>query len=61
MILALAFALDRGFGDEPGERAAAIIADYPALSVERARAQVRRARLEPLYRDALALIGGTAG
>jgi hypothetical protein len=58
MILALAYALDRGFGDEPGEQAAAIIAEYPALSVERARAEVRRTRLEPLYREALSALAG---
>ncbi|HEY0270145.1 MAG TPA: DUF2336 domain-containing protein [Sphingomonas sp.] len=56
MIIALAYALDRGFGDEPGEAASAIIAEYGALGVERARAEVRRVRLEPHYREALAAL-----
>ncbi|HEY0270146.1 MAG TPA: DUF2336 domain-containing protein [Sphingomonas sp.] len=60
MIVALACALDRGFGEEPGERAATILADYESLGVERARAEVRRARLEPQYREALALLSGAA-
>ena len=56
MILALALALDRGFGEDPADRAAAIIQDFGALTVDRARTEVRHARLEPHYRDALAAI-----
>jgi hypothetical protein len=60
MILALALALDRGFGVDPGEVAAMLVDGYAALSVEAARADVRRARLEPRYRDALAALAGRA-
>ncbi len=58
MILALALGLDRGFGADPADRAAAIVEAYSALPVERARAEVRRARLEPHYRDALTALSG---
>jgi hypothetical protein len=60
MIVTLAFVLDRGLGEEPGARAAAIVADYDLLAVERARVEVRRARLEPAYRDALGRLSGPA-
>ncbi len=58
MILALALGLDRGFGPDPAEGAATLIEGYAALSAERARSEVRRARLEPHYRDALAALAG---
>ncbi|WBO23659.1 DUF2336 domain-containing protein [Sphingomonas abietis] len=58
MVLALALALDRGFGPDPAEAAASLIEGYTGLPVERARAEVRRARLEPHYRDALAALAG---
>jgi hypothetical protein len=58
MVLALALALDRGFGPDPAEAAATLVEGYGALSVERARGEVRRARLEPHYRDALAALAG---
>lgn len=58
MILALALGLDRGFGPDPADRAAAIVEAYGALPVDRARGEVRRARLEPHYRDALAALAG---
>jgi hypothetical protein len=35
-----------------------LVEDYGVLPVERARAEVRRARLEPHYRDALAALAG---
>ena len=58
MILALALGLDRGFGPDPADAAAALVEGYAALPVDRARADVRRARLEPHYRDALAALAG---
>lgn len=58
MVLALALALDRGFGADPADHAATLIEGYNALTVERARAEVRRARLEAHYRDALAALTG---
>jgi hypothetical protein len=58
MVLALSLALDRGFGPDPAEGAATLVEGYGALSVDRARAEVRRARLEPHYRDALAALAG---
>lgn len=58
MIVALALALDRGFGPDPAEAAADIVARFEALAPERAVADVRRARLEPHYREALALLEG---
>jgi hypothetical protein len=58
MVLALALALDRGFGTDPAETAANLVEGYTGLSVERARAEVRRTRLEPHYRDALAALSG---
>jgi hypothetical protein len=51
MILALALA--RGGEGDPAYAAAALIESFDALPVDRARAIVRRARLEPHYRDAL--------
>ena len=60
MILALALGLDRGFGPDPAEGAAALIEAYSLLPVDRARADVRRARLDPHYRDALAALAGRA-
>lgn len=56
MILALALGLDRGFGPDPAEGAADLVEGYEALPADRARAEVRRARLEPVYRDALAAL-----
>lgn len=56
MILALALGLDRGFGPDPAEAVAALVDGYDALAVDAARAEVRRARLDPLYRDALAAV-----
>ena len=56
MILALALGLDRGFGVDPAEAAARIVDAYERLPVDRARGEVRRVRLEPLYRDALAAL-----
>jgi hypothetical protein len=58
MILALSLALDRGFGPDPAETATELVEAYAALPVDRARAEVRRARLEPHYRDALAALAG---
>jgi hypothetical protein len=58
MVLALSLALDRGFGPDPAETAATLVEGYTALPVDRARAEVRRARLEPIYRDALAALAG---
>ncbi len=58
MVLALALALDRGFGGDPADTAASLVEEYAALSVERARREVRRARLEPAYRDALVALAG---
>jgi hypothetical protein len=58
MVLALALALDRGFGPDPAEAAATLVEGYAALPVDRARAEVRRSRLEPYYRDALAALAG---
>ncbi|MDB5738044.1 MAG: hypothetical protein JWO65_1712 [Sphingomonas bacterium] len=54
MILAMTLALDRGFGAEPTDLAGDLVAEFAALPLDRARAEVRRTRLEPLYRDALA-------
>lgn len=59
MILALCYALDRGFPPVPAEKAAALVGGYEALAVEDARAEVRRARLEPFYRDAFAALTET--
>lgn len=56
MIWALALGLHRGFGPDPADHAAGLIAGYEVLPIERARAAVRRARLEPIYRDALAAL-----
>jgi len=58
MILALALGFDRGIGPDPVDGAAALVEGYAALPVERARSEVRRARLEPHYRDALAALAG---
>ncbi|PXA84463.1 hypothetical protein DMC47_40150 [Nostoc sp. 3335mG] len=58
MVLALSLALDRGFGPDPAEGAASLVEGYGALTVDRARAEVRRSRLEPHYRDALAALAG---
>lgn len=58
MILALALGLDRGFGPDPAEAAAVLTEAYGLLPVERARAEVRRVRLAPQYRDALAALAG---
>jgi hypothetical protein len=58
MILALALGLDRGFGPDPADGAATLVEGYAALPVERARSEVRRTRLEPHYRDALAALAG---
>jgi hypothetical protein len=58
MVLALSLALDRGFGPDPTETAAELVEGYAALPVDRARAEVRRARFEPHYRDALAALAG---
>jgi len=60
MILALALALDRGFGPDPVDTAATLVEGYDVLAVDRARADVRRARLDRNYRDALALLAGRA-
>ena len=60
MILALALGLDRGFGPDPAEAAAVLVEAYGLLPVDRARAEVRRVRLEPQYRDALAALAGRA-
>jgi hypothetical protein len=56
MILTLA--LVRGEGPDPMLAVADLIAAYPGLGEDRARAEVRRARLEPHYRDALAALAG---
>jgi hypothetical protein len=58
MILALASALYRGFGPDPAERSADLIEGFDALSIERARTEIRRARLEPAYAQALAALAG---
>ncbi len=58
MILALSLGLDRGFGPDPAESAATLVEGYALLPVDVARGEVRRARLEPLYRDALAALAG---
>jgi hypothetical protein len=58
MVLALSLALDRGFGPDPAEAAATLVEGYGGLSIERARGEVRRARLEPHYREALAALAG---
>ena len=60
MILALSLGLDRGFGPDPMESAATLVDAYDLLAVDAAQAEVRRARLEPLYRDALAALAGRA-
>jgi hypothetical protein len=60
MILTLALGLDRGFGPDPAEGTAELVEAYDLLPVERARADVRRVRLEPHYRDALAILAGRA-
>jgi hypothetical protein len=60
MILTLALGLDRGFGPDPAEGAAMLVEACDLLPVDRARAEVRRARLEPHYRDALAALAGRA-
>ncbi|USI71766.1 DUF2336 domain-containing protein [Sphingomonas morindae] len=57
MILALAIALDRGVGPDPAERAALLLQGFDRLGPDQARAAVRRARLEPLYRAGLAALG----
>lgn len=57
MIVTLALGLDRGFGGDPLELAADIVAQFDALPPQRALADVRRARLEPHYRDTLAALG----
>jgi hypothetical protein len=57
MILTLALGLDRGFGPDPAANAAILIDGFETLPIAEARTEVRRARLEPLYREALAALG----
>jgi hypothetical protein len=60
MILTLALGLDRGFGPDPAETAAMLVEACVLLPIDRARAEMRRVRLEPHYRDALAALAGRA-
>lgn len=60
MVLALALACHRDGDGDAGSAAADLMEAFDALPEERARADVRRARLEPAYRDALAALGARA-
>lgn len=56
MLVALALALDRGFGPDPLEVVGDLVEGYDELPVGRARTELRRTRLEPHYRTALAAL-----
>ncbi len=58
MLVALALALDRGFGPDPLDAVGDLVAAFDELPVARARAEVRRTRLDPPYRAALDALAG---
>ena len=57
MLVALALALDRGSGPDPLDAVADLLAAFEELPVARARAELRRTRLDPDYRAAFAALG----